>query len=337
MRGIARGNGERQALSRANPWSNPNVRGYALLFVGTALLLVYLFGLDLEELAARAEAFPVKLALLILGLNVFPGLIKTLRWRQLLRFSGVESTRGGDYLAVNSSFFLGLVTPGTTGEFSRALSLKKDSRKGFAILTFEKATDLLVLFVLAVAAATYELAAGPAAYVLPAALLVALAIAYVFYVRFDRYFTHPAKLVVEKLLKTERAETARLSYWEFFGLLRNGKLLLASSAFSVLLWLVPLLQIKLIYSGLGIALPLTTVAATYFLPYLMGILSMIPLGLGTFDLSLSEITALYPGIQFASLGVVPVFYRLVVTVPLIIFGYLCQVALTLCNRPQPDL
>jgi uncharacterized membrane protein YbhN (UPF0104 family) len=91
----------------------------------------------------------------------------------------------------------------------------------------------------------------------------------------------------------------------------------------------------LIYRGLGVEIPPTTVAFTYFLPYFLGVASTVPLGLGAFDLGMPH--AVYALTPHSGTAVVaaPLAYRLLVTLPLILFGYASQILLTFNRRGEP--
>lgn|GEM_PF-2115568 len=308
------------------------LRKHALLILGTGLLVVYVSRIDYREVASAASRFPVHLAILVLALNVVPGGLKSLRWGMLLRASGIRASAVRDYLAVSASFFLGLVTPGTSGEFSRALTLGSDAVRGLLVVSFEKLTDLGVLFVLVIVSAILEFTGGRTFCLTLSLLGLGIVAAYVVYVRHTRLFTGPIKMVLSRVLYGHRIQNVRKAYWDFDSLLRNTPLLLTSSCYSLALWAIPLVQTYLIYKGLGLDMPLKAVALTYFLAYLVGVLSMIPFGLGTFDLGLSGIALRYATARVSPIGMTPLFYRAFVTLPLVLFGYACQVALSVWQR-----
>jgi uncharacterized protein (TIRG00374 family) len=306
------------------------LKRYVLPIVGTVLLLIYVSRLDLRALWAQVVDFPVADAVVVVALNAACVLVKAVRWRRFLGKLGTSTEFGRAYTAVLAAFFMGLVTPGTAGEFSRAASLDRDREKGVAVLVLEKFTDLLSLGILAALAAA-SFAASPAVF---AGLLVALGAvlvaAYAAYFRLRNWVARPMKAVVLRLVSAEGAQSAGRVYQEFNRLTGGGSTVVASALYSVALWLLSLTQVALIYHGLGLTPSFRFVALTYFLPYLIGIVSLVPLGLGTFEMSLRQI-GLHSasGIPAESVALVPAFFRVFVTLPLIGAGYACQVALAL--------
>lgn len=302
-----------------------------LLLVGTVLLVVYLRGLDYSALLSSAEAFPVALALAVVAINVLPGAIKYLRWRHFLsaRGLGVEGFRG--YLAVNASFFHGLVTPGTAGELSRAwVSESEEAGRATAVVAFEKLTDLVVLVLLVAVSAAVQFTGGFRSWAVVGAACLAVVGGYALFLRYDSLLTTPLKFLLERAVSEDRREALRDAYWEFYELVDNRKLVVLSVVASSALWLVTLAQMQLIVTGLGWELPLKTTALALFLPYLAGVVSLIPLGLGVFELMMArvaQVDLLATAVEGAAIG--PLFFRFLVTVPLVLGGYLCHLALTL--------
>lgn len=294
------------------------------------MLIYYLSGLNYTALWLSARRFPVGVGVLILGLNVVPGGVKYIRWRRVLSEMQLVAKGWRGYLVINAAFFLGLVTPGTSGELSRAwIGNGGEARERSAAIVFEKLTDLLVLVVFATASAAIQLTEGASLLGVIALILTVVGALYVVVVNFDWILTAPLKLLVERLVPEARLSPVREAYWRFYELLEDRNLVLMSLLASSALWSVTLLQMHLIFSGLGWDVPLKTSALALFLPYLVGVVSMIPLGLGVFEVTMSK--AMSVGVvgglgSGAALG--PLFFRFLVTLPLIVGGYACHVALT---------
>ena len=297
-----------------------------LLLAGSVLLAIYLLGLDASQLLDAARAFPLGTALAILALNLLPGLLKTARWRWLLGSAGVKSRLVPAYLAINAGFFLGLVTPGTAGELARAFSVPEARGRGLVIVTFEKVVDLVVLLGLAVAAAVAVALDGAVVWAVIATGLTVSALAYAVLVR-----RAPAVASVARrargLLPARLQDRVDDALQGLGGLATRPATMAVAATVSLALWLVPFAQMWLIFRGLGLDAPLSLIAGSYFLPYLVGILSMIPLGIGSFDLSLSAVFGRY-GVGGPVVGITPLLYRVLVSLPLIAFGYGCQLAMT---------
>lgn len=306
-------------------------RKYVLFGLGTALLLLYLVRLDYGVLVERLEGFPARTVLVVLALNGLVGVAKVARWRALISRRSTTNRLLEDYLEVNASFFMGLVTPGTVGELSRALSVPDETSRAFGVVVFEKITDLGVLLLLVSVTGVSQFTQGVYSWLaLPTIVLVA-ALVYGAFVKWHDDFKRPIKLLVRRLLSDQHEDAIRSAYRELYRLTRDGRHLIHSSAVSLFLWLVPLAQMALIYEGLGLDLFLKVVALLFFLPYLIGIVSMVPLGLGTFDASLGALALAVGATTGAEAGIVaaaPLLYRVLVTFPIVLFGYGCQIALT---------
>lgn len=309
-----------------------SAKRYILLGLGSALLAFYLARLDYDILVQRLDGFPLEYAIWIMALNALVGLVKVGRWRLLLSSRSFDGQFLDQYLAVNSSFFMGLVTPGTIGEVSRALRVAGNTSRAFGIVLFEKVMDLGVLLMLVAVAGISQFTEGAQSW---GALLGCITIVTVVYAAFCKWhdpFRRPVKLLAQKLLSRHHVEAVRSAYRELYDLMRDPWTVIGTAAVSLLLWLLPLGQMALIYEGLGLDLYLKVVALLYFLPYLVGVLSMVPLGLGTFELSLGAV-AMSAGVNgrpvIGIIAIAPVLYRVLVTLPLVIFGYGCQALLTL--------
>lgn len=317
--------------------SGSRVRRGLLFGVGTLLLGLYLYGLDYAVLIDLARSFSLGIAAVVIALNVLPGGIKYFRWRYLLDRRGLGVTGFRGYLAVNASFFLGLVTPGTAGELSRAwVSESEEAGRATAVVVFEKLTDFAILLLLVAGSAAVQFTEGLQSWGIVAVAGVGVAGLYALFLRYDALLTGPLKYVLSRALSDERRESLREAYWEFYELLQDRRLVLISAVASTALWLVTLVQMHLIFTGLGWTLPLKTTALALFLPYLLGVVSFIPMGLGVFELVMSRVTEI--GVLASVAGgtaIGPLFFRLLVTLPLVLGGYASHLALTL--RPRREV
>lgn len=310
------------------------VKRWALLVLGACLFSVYLIRLDWAAVSAAGLIFPVGTASFILLLNFGTGILKLRRWQGLLRSRGIDTPRslGQEYLAVNAGFFLGLVTPGTSGELARgALSNVKSSR-AVALVAFEKTTDLGILLLMVFASLVVQFTAGLASWVFAGVLGVLCVLFYVIYMRFDRWLTGPVKWLLGKVVSEAKQDLARSIYWEYYELVASRRVLLRSCLYSTGLWILPVLQMHMILRGMGSAPPLKTSAFLFLGPYLVGVASMIPSGVGAFDLTVNELggRALeLAGSTMVAASVAPLYFRLLVTLPLIVLGFASYVMLNI--------
>ncbi len=310
------------------------MRRYLLLILGTALLALYFGRLDLGALFERARSFPPPVALLVVLLNGACGAVKTLRWTRFLSRAGIDVPFGRSFLSVHAAFFMGLVTPGTAGELARALSLERGRGRGLAILVFEKLCDLGALAALA-GLTVVGFTGGPRWLLATAAgLALAAAAGYLVWTRGGASLLRPLNRVLGTIFAAAGGDAAARVHDQFHALLSSPRAVAASTAYSVALWLLSTFQVALIYGGLGLKPSWGFVALSYFLPYLVGVVSLVPLGLGTFEMSLKQLAvSASEGVPAEVGSLVPAFFRAFVTVPLVIFGYGCQAATALGRRP----
>jgi uncharacterized protein (TIRG00374 family) len=309
----------------------------SLLAAGTALFALYLARLDWGAVRTARSAFPVGIAALIVLLNLLTGALKYGRWSGLLRRRGIEE-RGSafeEYLAINAGFFLGLVTPGTSGELTRGAFSGVSSARATSIVSYEKTSDLAVLLLLVAGSFVVQFTSGLASWIASGLIMVVTGLTYLLFLRYDRIVTAPVRVLLGRFGNDKHLETARGMYWEFYELLKDRRALATSIVYSVTLWILPVIQMHLIMAGLGGDVPFKTSAFTFLFPYLIGVLSLIPAGIGAFDMAADTfggraIVLAGSAVELGSLA--PLYFRVLVTVPLIAFGYLCQLILNAARK-----
>jgi len=308
-------------------------RRSALLVVGTILLAVYLLRLDWATVRLARQAFPVGIAISVVLLNLITGALKYGRWSQLLARRGID-TRGTafeEYLAINAGFFIGLVTPGTSGELTRGAFSKVPNVRAVSIVGYEKTSDLAVLILMVAGSAVVQFTSGISSWIASGLILLATGLSYTMFVKYDWLVTAPVRWLLHRFGSDRQVASMRGVYWEFYDLLRDRRAILTSAVYSVLLWTLPVVQMHLIIIGLGGDIPFKTSAFTFLFPYLIGVLSLIPAGIGAFDIATDQFGSQAISMAGAAgeLGsIVPLYFRLLVTVPLIALGYMSQVILS---------
>jgi len=313
------------------------VKRGVLLLLGTILLAVYLTGLDWPSVREAGASFPIGAALGVVSLNLATGLLKYGRWSRLLARRGItdRGSRLEEYLAINAGFFLGLVTPGTSGELARGAFSGVAGSRAVAIVGFEKVSDLGILLLMVAGSAVVQFTSGTSSWAASAAILLSTFMLYVLFLRFDRVVTAPFRWLLSRFLTEKQLETARGVYWEFYELLRDRKALVGSAVFSALLWILPVIQMHLILNAVAGDVPLKTSAFVFLFPYLVGVVSMIPAGIGAFDITADQVGSralVLAGAAGEAGSVAPLVFRLLVTLPLVAFGYGCQLLLNVRQR-----
>ncbi len=187
--------------------------------------------------------------------------------------------------------------------------------------------------------AVVQFTSGITSWLVSGAIVFCTVGAYVMFRGFDRLVTGPFRFLLRRFGDSKQVDAARSVYWEFYELLGDRRTLVFSAVFSALLWTLPVVQMHLIFTGLGGDIPFKTSAFVFLLPYLIGILSMIPAGIGAFDIAADQIGGRAISMAGAagalgSLG--PLYFRVFVTIPLIVLGYLCHIILDVRRRRAPS-
>jgi len=178
----------------------------------------------------------------------------------------------------------GAITPGSVGEVLRADALSSharvDARDGAALVLFERAMSmyLMTLGALAAAGATW-LATAPAAVSIAASAagLVAPFIAGRMFARLERVEVRGAGLLRRGLSRLQDL-SGRLRL-----LLGDWRLVAAWSIQTVAIFALNTLQFWLLARGVSGSIRFEEAWIAFSLPTLIGVASLIPLGLGAFD------------------------------------------------------
>jgi uncharacterized protein (TIRG00374 family) len=127
-------------LKKANTW---------LRLIGIGLLGYLLWKTDTSELLAVLGKVSIPLLLLAVILDIPSVVLKSLRWRSLMRAQDIHYSLWQSILAYYSTIFLGLFTPGRLGEFAKAIYVSADSDvpigKALSSVLVDRLFDLLLL------------------------------------------------------------------------------------------------------------------------------------------------------------------------------------------------
>lgn len=118
-------------------------------WIGGLILAVILMRLDFNNLYAVLKKVNIY-KFLIINLLLTPNLLlKSLRWKYILKFQSIYYSVKDAFLVYLSGIYAGLVTPGRLGEAARALYLKNDRNvpfgQGLATVVIDRLCDLYFL------------------------------------------------------------------------------------------------------------------------------------------------------------------------------------------------
>jgi uncharacterized protein (TIRG00374 family) len=121
--------------------------------IGIILFLIIIIKIDWRRTLSLIGK--VDILLFIAAVSLFPLFVflKALRWNILLKGQGVDYPLKSCFMTYLSSNFLGVITPGRVGEFSRVFYLKQERNisysRGLSSVLMDRFLDILILFVIA--------------------------------------------------------------------------------------------------------------------------------------------------------------------------------------------
>lgn len=295
----------------------------ALLLFGTILLVLYIVNIPRDEAMRILREVPKVPLLLIVASNALTPVLKALRWRALLGRDGSQIRFSTLLSSVSAGFFLGLVTPGTSGEFGRVITLKVDRVVGLATIVFEKVWDFVILFLIALTALLTLKLRGAELVAAAIGLWVAGALALWLIARRPRLASAVPRFFVRRILSQERGDKVASVWLAVVALLRDARLTLLSAAYSLVLWIIPGTQYYAVLKSLDVQATIPMILVSFFVPYLAGVLSLVPLGLGVFDLSTTHLSSGAFGVPKAEATAGVLLYRITVTLVLVVWGFAC--------------
>lgn len=296
-----------------------------LIAAGSILFIVYARSLDLERVLPTLLDFDVGIGVILLLLSLASGIAKYARWEGLLRLQKewIGCNRLDEFLAVSASFFVGLVTPGTAGELARGTLSRIDSHRAIALVTLEKLTDLLVL----VGLVAFSLSLWVKGWGLSTMVLLSSATfatgSYWLIRRRSSLVRHGIARLGRLLRQEDRADRVVDVLRPFKDTIHDSRLVAYSTLVSVVLWIIPSIQMYLMLRLLHGSVSFSTSAVLFLVPYLLGILSLVPAGIGVFDASAGSLLGRALTMDGPALLVLaPLYFRVFATIPLIAFGYM---------------
>jgi uncharacterized protein (TIRG00374 family) len=295
------------------------MKKYLLVITGTLLFALFIFKIGIKGIRDTFNLISIEYIIAIVLLNIPILILKTWRWKLLLSKYNLFFPVVDLFSSISSGFFLGLVTPGTFGELGRTLTTDISKSKGVGTVIFEKFFDLLLLFLLGVSSLVIYFL-NPLESVL---IILFICTAFAAFVYFLSSKIKLINYIFKYLSRFKITDRIKNLYQVFNTLLQDRKIVLISSLISLGIWTISGIQVFLILKAFNIAASIEMICVCYFLPYLAGVLSFIPLGLGVLDFSMAglmiEFYAITNFVAYASvLG-----FRLFATFPLVVWGYIC--------------
>lgn len=252
----------------------------------------------------------------VVGINVGVLLLKAWRWKYLLSQFDIHLGNGKIFSAVSAGMYLGLVSPGTSGEFGRIIRVPVKPSLGFLTIALEKAADLGVLLVISIGGMLYWVVPNRGFLLVAIPSLMILSVMVLSFGRVKERVFSCIEWICKRFTKREIA-------WEEMRAFAGRKdILFMLISVSFLLWVIPGVQYYLICKAIHTDIGIKSIIISLYTPYLAGVLSMIPFGIGVFEIGASQLLRRISGDQEA-IGASLLLFRLLSTLPLVIFGFIC--------------
>ena len=277
--------------------------------------------------------------LVVLGLNVFFPLLASLRSHIVLTRLGYNVRLPVLFSSMTLGFVAGSLTPAASGEILRTDALRAkggiELRDGVTLVVFERllsfyymtltAAVLLAAFVLPPIPAAAAVAAGIALYSLPA-----------FSGPLLRMIPEPSSEsagLLQRLLKSTRSMIGQLEYLSY-----DKPLLALWTAITMAIFAVAGFQFWVLAEGVGGGMSFFQALFAYCSSQFLGIVSLLPLGLGVADGSLVEVSSRF-GMGTQRAVALAVLVRATITLPLILAAFVAYLHLLLqrsVKRPDQE-
>jgi glycosyltransferase 2 family protein len=261
-----------------------------LRFLGIIILLIILLKIDFDKLLRIIYQANILYLLIAIILNIPQVFLKSYRWNRLLCDQNVKYTKVQSFLVYLSSIYIGFVTPGRIGEFTKVLYLKSDKgvslSKGMSSVLMDRLFDMYLLIIIGIVGIWHLDMMGRLtnAYF---ALIIIISLAPVLLLNKQlvrRFLGLLYYLVVIRKFKGKIEETFE-DFYNGINQLINPKLVY-SVFLTCLSYLIFFIQCYLLVIAIGISINFTNI--TFFMA-ISNLISFIPIsisGLGTRDVTL---------------------------------------------------
>lgn len=265
--------------------------GGAALGVTIMLILISLSGLDAVYgiLSDVRPAWVGVAAVAYLGSFV----IRTWRWRVLLRTSGHIASRGGAFRCLLTGWFVNFLIPARAGDIARGLALKTTEDVPFSVgtgtIVIERIMDMLVLgaglvvITLLFVNEQYTLYLAAGALAIAVVLLTGLGVVYYFGGWVSARLAHRIPDIEESIDAVQNAlnRTVGNPYGMFLALL-----------LSCPVWLLEASTLFFTAKALNLSLPPVPVLAAGIAAFVSQAVPVTPAGIGTFQAAITAVLSL---------------------------------------------
>lgn len=280
-------------------FSRKGVR-FILISAITLIVFIVIFNqidfLSVVEVLSRSNIY---LLFIVFLLELIAILIKTRRWQLILKSIDYEIPFKRCFHVIMASFPFHAITPSKTGDLIKAVYLREEipmSKTVGSVLT-ERVLDVMFL----VAIVLVGLVFYPVLEIFTIVILILIVILFLFITQMFEIKIPTIKSWDEKIGNVFSSIKA---------LPRNPRFFFETSLYSIIFWFVPVFQTILLFSALGLDVPILFVMANIPIAIFIGQIPVTLGGMGTRDAAIIVLFSEYANpIELLSVGILFSFFR----------------------------
>ncbi len=276
-----------------------------LLLVGVLILLAMVLFIGPDQIITALKTADIKYVILAIVIQFIIIWLWNMRWSLICESLDIPHKRSSLFAMVIVGLALNNLTPSgrSGGEPVRAYLLSKassaDFKETFATVMADKLCDTFPFIVLAIFAISYlmlylHLNMGLFSLLLVALVVFILALVFIVYICINEsfglrtiqwVFRQLRKVMSRDLDKYEETATTSLIGFQrsLLYLMGDKKLLVMAIGISFLVWFLELLRVYIVFLAFGQTVALGMIASVFLVSTLIGVIPILPGGLGSID------------------------------------------------------
>jgi uncharacterized protein (TIRG00374 family) len=303
----------------------PFLKRWGARFIGVALFIFFLFKFDFGTIGSHLAKFTLS-HIGILGSMTFLFLLtKSLRWWVLLKQYGVDIPFFSSFSIYLAGMFLGLVTPGRIGDFSKAFYLKTYHNlilfRGLLISVIDRLLDLLLMLLISYLYITLVVRGVSLILSVGVLLIGFLLLGIVFWTNRKSSLLQTGLVRTLRWLSHQKLDTTTFERYTIYPMNRFSGLAVVLTLVSMI---VLVYQAYRIAGILGLNIAFVTTGGSLVSANLVGLLPISIMGVGTRELTLFAFLDQIPYAAIIGFSVSFVIFSQILSA---IVGFLCWVCI----------
>ena len=275
------------------------LKKYILPLIGLVILALFIKNIPSQILSLSFQEIGIINIVVLLALTAFNVLLKALRWQLLIhKIAAVKMPLKLSFTTILAGVAGSSIMPGKV-ELTRPLMLKTEYdvplSRSVSALSIERVMDLVSLLSVMMASILFLPASLNINFMLPALVGVIIILIIVASIAFyTPYWLSVFENMVFMVIKKERLkEKIRQFLNSFFeGLSKLDKMYLSvMTIFSIIINSIEIIRFYFLLQMLGIAAPIAAIGFAFTASIVVGVVTMIPGGIGVTEISAAEIIA----------------------------------------------